>query len=153
MKGYFERYAYQTLDSDEFVSYLTDKAPAIAAQINFDAWLHSPGACPVLAPLDLSLVTAASDLAKEWKAVCTGFEAGERETALREKFGEGAPSVREWDANQKQLFLTEMLTLITDGKSGDGSPWWDVISCAAFADMYRILMLKAIAKFGSSGAA
>ncbi len=50
LKGYFDHFAFQSIDSQQFAAYakthLLDKYPNIVSQAEFDAWLYEPGVPP-----------------------------------------------------------------------------------------------------------
>lgn len=50
LKGYFDHFAFQSIDSQQFAQYakanLLDKHPNIVSQAEFDAWLYEPGVPP-----------------------------------------------------------------------------------------------------------
>lgn len=139
MKEYFAHFAHQTVNTDEFVKYFTEKFPGVAPLVDFDAWFHTPGQCPALAPIDMTLVTAASELASEWKDVCSTVPADKRAAALAAKFAEDAPAVRKWDSKQKQLFLSELRELVeTEVDAAGECEWWDLVSCGRLTSLYEL---------------
>jgi leukotriene A-4 hydrolase/aminopeptidase len=70
LKGYFERFAFQSITTDDFIAHLKknllDPNPQLAAKIQLDEWINKPG-LPASAPKPQSDAFAKVEAqAKEW---------------------------------------------------------------------------------------
>ena len=136
MWEFFKRFAHQTITTEDFLTMFAAKFPEISKMVDWDTWLYSPGYCPEIAPIDRTLVTAASDLAEDWKIQMrkAKFEESPAEY-LFDHFAKQSEAVREWDAKQKQLFLAEVVKRIPREEAGKS---WTEEMCGVFEKLYRV---------------
>ncbi|XP_076329349.1 leukotriene A-4 hydrolase isoform X2 [Tachypleus tridentatus] len=71
LRAYLEKYKYKSLDTDEWKEFLyeyfkdmTDKLD----EVDWNAWLHTPGMPPIKPDYDMSLVDCCTTLCKNWIA-------------------------------------------------------------------------------------
>lgn len=110
----------------DFIHLFKEKFPKVGDKIDFDTWLHGVGQCPDLAPVDTSLVDAATDLARNWLTLFADFtEDSEDAKSLIEKNLRVRPSeFQKWDPKQKLCFLHELRAGIDSAKEeGDEVNW------------------------------
>ncbi len=134
MWEFFKRFAHQTVTTEDFLSMFSAKFPEISKMVDWNSWLYAPGYCPETAPIDRTLVSAASNLAENWKDQVAKAEYEENpEEFLFDYFYSESTSVRKWDAKQKQLFLAEMVKRIP---REDGKVYWNEKTCNTFQKLY-----------------
>jgi aminopeptidase N len=97
LRGYFDRFAFQSITTDQFVAYLKanllDKTPGKVSMDEVNAWLHQPG-IPADAPLPASSAFAAQDKLREQ------FVAGKIDAAKLDAKG--------WRTQEWQYFLDQL---------------------------------------------
>lgn len=137
LKLYFDHFAYQSIDTSDFLSFFRAHFAEASRDVDFDSWLRNTGACPTLAPLDTRLVMEGQAVIAEWRQIARndGDEMmdADKVELLLSHFKDGAERVRQWDSKQKQQLLTELLSEIL---ASDGS-WWDCATYSAFARLYE----------------
>jgi len=96
LRGYFDRFAFQSLTTRDFVDYLNENLlaarPDVAAKVNVDAWVYGPGV-PAGAHLAASPAFAAAD------AEAARFAAGTPAAQL---------ATQGWVTQQWQRFLARL---------------------------------------------
>lgn len=128
LRDYFQKYRYQSITSLDFIGLFREKFPKCAEQVDFDQWLYGTGGCPNVAPVDRSLVEAASSLARQWTIFFVSIkEIGVEDAAdkVSETFGSTGQEFLSWDPKQKLCFLEELKANIGEGSSKKDGIVWD----------------------------
>ncbi len=72
LRGYFDHYAFQSIDSDTFADYarreLLQKFPGKVSEAEFDTWLHAPGIPPFATPATSARFAAVDSARADWLA-------------------------------------------------------------------------------------
>lgn len=146
LRGYFDRFKYQAICSDDFESMFKEMFPETWKTVDFNRWFHGVGGCLEYAAVDTSLVDEACSTAKEWVNVLGSVE-GESDanarTKVMSKFGEHKSVFEQWEAKQKLCFLNSLYALIVEGgvskRDGVG---WDSRSAKMMQDVYGFNSLR-----------
>lgn len=141
LRGYFKKNRYQSITTMDFVSLFKETFPAVAEKIDFEEWLHGVGPCPALAPVDTSLIEAASVLAKDWLTVLTGVKDlpdEEAKVEVEKKLQVSPNKFKEWDPKQKLCFLSELRVGIDSAKSKGDEVVWDERSAGFLQQLYEM---------------
>lgn len=132
LRQWFDKYAFQSVCSDDFLRFFESKFPAIASKIDFNAWMHNPGTVGQEMPLDLSLVEAASMLAARWAGI---DDASKNRDCLKDMF---LPTdVKGWSSNQMIALLTDLLATLRKHKC-DGRLKLDQAVADYMAEIYNL---------------
>jgi len=70
LKSYYKKFAYESIDSDQFKEYFLDyfRSNPSVEKIDWDTWLYSPGMPPYKPSFDDSLAKSCWQLADRWRA-------------------------------------------------------------------------------------
>ena len=70
LKSYYEKFAFKSIDSDQFKAYFLEKFNKLenVKGIDWETWLYSPGMPPVKPDFITSLAEACWELAEAWQA-------------------------------------------------------------------------------------
>jgi len=100
LKSYYKKFAYESIDSDQFKQYFLDyfRSNTRVGEIDWDTWLYSPGMPPYKPKFDDSLAKACWELAGMWK---------EWDGASSCPFN--GTELEQLSAEQKQEFLATLL--------------------------------------------
>eukprot|EP00803_Ostreobium_quekettii_P007760 evm.model.scf_79.1 EVM.evm.TU.scf_79.1 scf_79:2120-8772(+) len=107
MMAYIQRFKLKTLTTDDFKAYLLEyfeDNPHIG-DIDWDAWLYSPGMPPVGNDYDLSMAEAPYALAQKWHTSDLMGVGGEGPV------GASSADMQNWTSGQTDTFLAKLLEL------------------------------------------
>lgn len=141
LKEYFDKYKYQSISSCDFIEYFHESFPSVAKTTDFDKWLDGAGRCPVLAPLDVSLVEEAAALAKELIAIFARTRNSSEEdawNALLEDIPVSAGVFKTWDSKQKLSFLTELKAQLESQTAKDDDIVWNSRAAGLVQSLYDL---------------
>lgn len=135
---YFQKYRYQSISSDDFVSTFKEKFPQTASTINFEQWLHGTGNCPYLAPVDQTLVDEANQLAQEWYLFLTSITKSSVSTSVEQARSKFFIQFNNWNPKQKLSFLSEFRAVLEGSASQDLNSIWTRTSAEVMEKTFEL---------------